>query len=164
MGYNTVNLYGSSGAAAPGNVTIASEAITIGAITTAPTKGTITSDACYYYIINGVLFAHYIFEQSVVGAAGSGDYLISLPNSYEAHAGWVPPDTDPRVTIGTGFIGNQNDALNSASNNARCSLYSSTQFKVHRQVSNQTQTLSGTIFGLNTFLNLSLNIQVPIVT
>jgi hypothetical protein len=54
--------------------------ITIGAITTAPTKGTTVYDNVRYRQINSTTYeVEYNFAQSTAGTAGSGTYLWSLP-------------------------------------------------------------------------------------
>jgi hypothetical protein len=55
-------------------------AITIGAITTAPTKGTPSIDYVKYRNIGGKEYeVEYNYLQTTAGTAGSGDYLFSLP-------------------------------------------------------------------------------------
>ncbi|MBF32009.1 MAG: hypothetical protein CL529_12660 [Aequorivita sp.] len=159
-----VSIGGSGGGAE--DVTISSEAITIDAVTTAPTKATSPEvDLVKWFIINNVLHATYNYRQSsgTGGSAGSGHYLFSLPDGLEVSSSWATPDaTRPRVTIGSGFISNNDDALNSASNIARCILHSTTEFKICRHVSSQTAIMSNSLFGMNIALNFSVNIIVPL--
>lgn len=54
-------------------------AITITAVATNPTKGTISKDKVYWARRGDRLLAKYIYHQTTAGTAGSGDYLISLP-------------------------------------------------------------------------------------
>ena len=62
--------------------------ITIGAITTAPTKGTIVYDDVRYRRINSTTFeVEYNLAQSTAGTAGSGTYLWSLPSGITWGAG-----------------------------------------------------------------------------
>jgi hypothetical protein len=54
--------------------------ITFGAVTTAPTKGTIVIDYVKYRNIGGKEYeVEYNFLQSTAGTAGTGDYLFTLP-------------------------------------------------------------------------------------
>ena len=158
-----VSVGGSGGGG--GNVSLASEAITIGAITTAPTKGTTLTDAVYYYVQNGVLFAHYEFDQTVAGTAGSGEYTFSLPNSYEINSSWVQADASDykQATIGMGMITNHVLRQGSTTSHCRATVFSSTQFKIMYSSSATGSTpVSSTVFGLNTTIAFSINIQVPI--
>lgn len=53
--------------------------ITIGATTTAPTKGTTAVDRIVHSRVENRLIAEYQYQQSSGGSAGSGDYLFTLP-------------------------------------------------------------------------------------
>jgi hypothetical protein len=58
--------------------------ITIGAVTTAPTKGTIVIDYVRYRNIGGKEYeVEYNFLQSSAGTTGAGDYLFTLPASLQ---------------------------------------------------------------------------------
>lgn len=96
--YNTANAGTGGNAVTPGyyyfNGTIWSRmdpegwsspvSITIGATTTAPTKGTRSTDYVRYRNIGGKEYeVEYNLVQTTAGTAGSGDYLISLPGSLE---------------------------------------------------------------------------------
>jgi hypothetical protein len=54
-------------------------AITIEAVTSNPTKGTVVQDKVYHSRIGQRMLANYRYEQSAMGAIGSGDYLFALP-------------------------------------------------------------------------------------
>ncbi len=60
--------------------TLNAGAITIGATVTAPTKGTRTADSVSWMRIGDSAYFSYQYNQTGAGAAGSGDYLISLPS------------------------------------------------------------------------------------
>ena len=98
-------------------------AITLGATTTAPTKGTTTSDNISYRQVGPKAWEiAIVYIQTVVsGVFGSGDFLITLPNSlqfdttipiqqiYTGSVGvsaWIL--TDNLVPSSTGFINNGN--------------------------------------------------------
>lgn len=55
-------------------------AITIGATTTAPTKGTTVRDKVWWRRVGDSAEIHYEYEQTAAGANGSGEYLVSLPS------------------------------------------------------------------------------------
>jgi hypothetical protein len=96
-------------------------AITLGATTTAPTKGTRTSDDISYRQVGPKAWEIAIayIQTATSGGSGSGDYLITLPNSlqfdttipiqqiYTGSVGasaWIL--TDNLVPSSTGFINN----------------------------------------------------------
>ncbi len=86
--------------------------ITIGAVTTAPTKGTIVYDKVSYRRTSTTSFeVTYNYSQSAVGAAGSGDYLFRLPGNLTFGSSVLKTTSDiyetlvNRVIIGNGYYG-----------------------------------------------------------
>ena len=81
--------------------------ITIGAVTTAPTKGTVVTDSVNYIDNNnGTVTCVYRFRQSSAGTAGSGRYLITLPNNYQFNTTYHTFNTDFTLAdIARGGIG-----------------------------------------------------------
>jgi hypothetical protein len=74
--------------------------ITIGAVTTAPTKGTTVVDYVKYRNIGGKEYeVEYNFLQSTAGTTGSGDYLFTLPSGLQFDF------TTPGQTAYTGAAG-----------------------------------------------------------
>lgn len=53
--------------------------MTVGAVTTAPTKGTVVTDVCKYWRFKQFLFMRWDYLQSAGGTAGSGVYLFPIP-------------------------------------------------------------------------------------
>jgi hypothetical protein len=76
-------------------------AITLGATTTAPTKGTTTSDNISYRQVGPKAWEIAIayIQTAVSGGFGSGDYLITLPNSLQFDT------TIPTQQLYTGGVG-----------------------------------------------------------
>jgi hypothetical protein len=74
-------------------------AITITAVTTNPTKGTMARDKVYWRRNGQLIHARYIYSQSATGssATGSGDYLYTLP------IGTWGPDVEVDTTALTAF-------------------------------------------------------------
>ena len=68
-------------------------AITIDATTTAPTKGTTSNDKMYYRIDGNDLVVRVEYKQTGAGVAGSGDYLVKIPNDYKIDTTKVKPYT-----------------------------------------------------------------------
>lgn len=86
--------------------------ITIGAVTTAPTKGTIVYDKVTYRRTSTTSYeVTYNYSQSAVGAAGSGDYLFRLPGNLTFGSSVLKTTSDTyetlinRVIIGNGYYG-----------------------------------------------------------
>jgi hypothetical protein len=77
----------------------------IGATTTAPTKGTISRDICFYKLIGNELIMNYQYRQTAAGSAGSGYYLFSLPIGYTADMTVIASSTHLYLgTCGYGLI------------------------------------------------------------
>lgn len=127
-------------------------AITIGATTTAPTKGTTTIDRVMYSRYGNRLNADYQYNQTVAGSDGSGDYLFTLPaglsfDSNEvtfdatASATWIAgTKIDPRA-----FVGRSTSSLNGDINIDMVMIaYSATQFRV--LMTNSTVLSSSTFY------------------
>lgn len=76
--------------------------MTIGATTTAPTKGTIVRDECRYRRLGDSMEIKYDFQQSSGGSAGSGTYLFPIPNSQLIDTAKLSVSTNPVIEVGTG--------------------------------------------------------------
>lgn len=74
-------------------------ALTIGAQTTAPTKGTIVTDIARFRVLGKVLHLNYFLHTSTVGAGGSGTYLFPLPSGFTIDTVLAPPTTVPNQFI-----------------------------------------------------------------
>ena len=92
--------------------------ITIGAVTTAPTKGTIVYDNVSYRRTSTTSFeVTYNYSQSTVGTAGSGDYLFRLPGNLTFGSSVLKTTSDTyetlvnRVIIGNGYYGDASGRL-----------------------------------------------------
>lgn len=117
---------------------IATEAITIGAVTTAPVKGTTTIDRIEWYRDGQYLYGTYRYKQTAKASstAGSGDYLFSLPASLSVDTTYIPFATNSSydhvdnypATIGRG-AGWENGGP-STKVSALPLMYNSTQFRI----------------------------------
>jgi hypothetical protein len=121
--------------------------ITIGAVTTPPTKGTTAYDRYRYRQVGGDWEVEYEFRNTGTGSAGSGHYLISLPPGVVIDTSKVLLNTGAaddddldlqQSTIGWGNIANATDRSYS-----HMVAYSSTQFRVLNEVA----ALSSNFFG-----------------
>lgn len=75
------------------SISIETFTMTPDAVTTAPTKGTVTTDIARYWRFDKFLFMRWDYLQSQAGTAGTGTYLFPLPTG---------------LTIDTAHIGVQN--------------------------------------------------------
>jgi hypothetical protein len=143
-------------------------AITIGAVTTAPTKGTTSTDKVYWHREGQFLVATYRYAQTATGSAGSGDYLFTIPDSLQVDTSQIIPYTGAvgtnishRSVIGTGArwdSGNTHGVMHPI-------LYSATQFRIRTDILYSSVSFMSST---NTPLSLAgvtftVSIKVPIV-
>ena len=108
--------------------------ITIGATTTAPTKGTIVTDRVMASRKGQRLNAIYQYKQSSLGTTGSGTYLITLPSGLSFDTNIITPTTTSSYTASDkerALVGNGQLYYSSGQPYASCSLfaYDSTRFQ-----------------------------------
>lgn len=146
--------------------------VVIGAVTTAPTKGTTAHDKMFWRRVGDSMEIRVEYEQTGSGAAGSGDYLLSIPSGYKIDTSKISrlsgSNSDVRgAEVGQGSIGSANGE-NNVNNRiaASVSVYSDTQVRLHVQ---NTGGLRYTInwgsdsFNLtNSVLNMYATFTVPI--
>lgn len=112
-------------------------AITIGATTTTPTKGTTTTDYVRYRNVGGKEYeVEYNFVQTVAGNAGSGDYLITLPGSlqfdYTASGQIAYIGAAGYNAIVSRLVNVNGDIYNAGAHNSATVIpYDATKFRVH---------------------------------
>ena len=81
------------------------QSITIGAVTTAPTKGTIVYDKVSYRRTSTTSFeVTFNYSQSTAGTAGSGDYLFRLPGNITFGSSVLKTTSDIYETLVNRFI------------------------------------------------------------
>jgi hypothetical protein len=68
--------------------------MTIGATTTAPTKGTVAVDSAMWRRVGDSMEIMYNYRQTAAGSAGSGTYLFPLPSGYTADTAKLAIATD----------------------------------------------------------------------
>lgn len=147
--------------------------LVIGATTTAPTKGTTTSDSVTYVRVGEFAFITYLYVQTGAGTAGSGDYLISLPAGLSADTAKIPAYT---ASVGT-YLGGvvaafpsilpvlqgQLSSNPSTTFNLTPVLYSATQFRIGTIFSGPTVgNVASVNWNLSVVENWSFTIRVPI--
>lgn len=149
---------------------VSAGAMTIGATTTPPTKGTTTFDSVTWYRIGKYAVIKYVFQKTAGGAAGSGTYIFSLPSNLSMDTS-LQPNTGSSVTdnnlraasrIGSGNL--RTDSGPAATLDLTLYAYSSTQFIGFGQlVGSATAALWGsTFFDFGTNIGFEMTVVVPI--
>jgi len=143
--------------------------ITIGATTTAPTKGTIVTDRIMASRKGQRLQAKFQYEQSTAGTAGSGDYLFTLPSglsfdsnvvSFYTGAGTATIGTYSKSYVGTGKVSSDT----SPSLGISLIAYSATQFRVLYPYNGTAQAFMGGVISpmSGTNVGMGLELDAPI--
>lgn len=119
----------------------AATVLTIGATTTAPTKGTTTTDSIQWYRHGRYARILVKYVQTAAGASGNGVYLISVPTGLVIDTSVTSTNTDVGDILGQG-VGVLLSAIQGNANGASPSFMSSIVY-------NTTQVrFAGTIGGL----------------
>jgi len=119
---------------------------TYGAITTAPTKGTVVTDTVTWSRNGNLCTIRYNYMQSGAGSAGSGDYLVSLPPNISLDTNIITPYSTANFLPATpasftSFVQMQSvlygttGSSNQFTNVGGSYMYNSTQFRVSYDVS-----------------------------
>lgn len=143
--------------------------ITIGAITTAPVKGTTSVDKVYWRREGQYAYIYYEYNQTATGSgtAGSGNYLFSLPSGLVMDTTIVTVNTTVNtVTENSTVIGyfNGQAAAGSQAGPAHAVPYSSTQFRLTGLYGAVANTVGSANWSLNnSTLTFGGWIKVPIV-
>jgi hypothetical protein len=105
-----------------------SYSLTIGAVTSAPTKGTIVYDNAYWRRVGDSMEVRYDYRQAAAGSAGTGAYLFPLPTGYTIDTTKITPSTNRLQSpiVGSGFEFADNGGGGSV-HTATARAYSSTQ-------------------------------------
>lgn len=75
------------------NTLVDKGAVTLGASTTAPTMGSMTTNQLSWFVMGPVMFLWGKLVEGTDAAAGSGTYLVPIPGGYTAHADFCPSGT-----------------------------------------------------------------------
>jgi hypothetical protein len=93
--------------------------LTIGATTTAPTKGTNTTDLAQWMRVGQRMDWSYDYVQTAAGVAGSGTYLFPLPSGYSIDLTRFPANT----IVGVANVSNIADESSAASDQGNLYVY-----------------------------------------
>ena len=138
--------------------------LTIGATTTAPTKGTTSYDNARWRRVGDSMEIHYEFKQTVAGTVGSGTYLFPLPSGYSIDTDKLTTSNGPQTTVGHAWVSNVAAADADASRIGTVSPYDSSNLTVHTVSTSDTPApVSNSAFGLDaTNIIYSFRATVPI--
>lgn len=109
--------------------------MTIGATTTAPTKGTTTTDKVTWFRNGKFAIITYDYVQTTAGTAGSGDYLYSLPSGLKIDTTYNPIYTGAWAAAAAmpsilPTVGRQYTTVPQSLNAVAAVVYSTTQFRM----------------------------------
>lgn len=112
--------------------------ISIGAVTTAPTKGTTVLDQVWVAKAGGNRAALWFkYRQTTAGSAGSGDYLFQLPTGMKFDTNVIKPFTGSPWSAGSAlansFVGMGSDVNAAGSGPLMAYAYSDNQFRLIAQ-------------------------------
>lgn len=133
--------------------------ITIGAVTTPPTKGTIVTDRINHSRFGSRLIADYQYEQSAGGAVGSGDYLFTLPTGLSFDSASVIFYTGStgailaKSIVGYGTVSNGTGIL---------IAYDATRFRMYTNTPTATGFYGSGVFGISGANGFGFHLDAPI--
>jgi len=146
--------------------------MTIGAVTTAPTKGTVTYDKVFLKRNGSNAYLRYSYRQSTSGTGGIGDYLVNLPiiNGVQLRFADGVEVTASAITNLDNFVwrgfGTGDFVVDTAANAISCRIvpYNDFQFRVGLRANTGTVGRFGpSLFGLNnSTTNFAFEFEVPI--
>ena len=87
------------------------ETSTITGVTSNPTKGTTARDILRWRRVGQNMEIMFHYQQTGAGAAGSGYYLLEIPNSEAVDTDIVAVNTDPEIEVGRGIAGSSSNGL-----------------------------------------------------
>lgn len=88
--------------------------MTIGAVTTPPTKGATSVDRAQWRRVGGNMEIRYDLKQTGAGAAGSGIYIFPIPAGFTIDNARVPSGASESAVVGTAKITSASDANGAA--------------------------------------------------
>lgn len=143
--------------------------MTIGAVTTGPTKGAITTDKVTYVREGKYAVINYTLNQAA-GVAGSGDYLFSLPSGLAIDTAISPAyATAGQIAIAPAALASRLHASGRLNNTSTVTqelqafTYSATQFRLSINFSSAVPNMSNASgFNLGIAFGMNFTVRVPI--
>jgi hypothetical protein len=142
--------------------------LTIGATTTAPTKGSVIRDTARWRRVGDSVEIRYDYEQNGAGSSGSGDYLFPLPNGLQIDTSKISTNTNNEIIVGHLMVSNSTTGLANASRHGFVQVYNSTNLGLvgsdtHTGTATQQLVSSGYLGLNNTNLIYSFYALVPVL-
>lgn len=88
--------------------------MTIGATTTAPTKGATSVDKAQWRRVGSDMEIRYDFKQTSAGSAGSGIYLFPIPSAYTIDNSRIPSGSADQAIAGVAKLASSTDSAGAA--------------------------------------------------
>jgi len=140
--------------------------ITISAVTTPPTKGTIVRDKARYRRIGDSMEIRFEYEQSTAGTAGVGSYLFEIPGGFSIDTAKVHSVvSNQEASIGNGTVSDSADGFSASSFITTASVADSTHIEFWMPVTatNVLSTIASGVFSLaNAAIVYTASVTVPI--
>jgi len=142
---------------------------TITGTTSDPTKGTIIRDKVRWHRDGRHMVVSFEYEHNAGSpAAGSGSYLLEVPNSSVIDTTGILANTNGELlsTTGSGLVSNTTTGIDDASRLAVFQVYDSTNFYVFLKAPSDTMTVWGSVtlsMSSATIVFSGNNIRVPIL-
>ncbi len=145
-------------------------AMTVGAVTTPPTLGTVTTNKVVGYRKGKYIDLEYRFLKTALGGAGSGTYLYSLPTNITIDTTYITP-TGAATLAGASLANNIGTARfysttgPTAAFSVNVAAYSTTQFWVYNQLMGSTgNNFHGSAsLPFSEQIGFTINIYIPVV-
>lgn len=126
------------------------------ATTTNPSKGTMTTDKIYSQIIGDMLHVYGVFDQSSAGSAGSGSYLIEIPN------GKAVDTTKLNIANGRTAVGSfEISDTGASSTTGTVTIYDSTHLQFHLSTGDHWGSAAYSL--ANTNMEMAFEAMFPVV-
>lgn len=138
--------------------------LVIGAVTTAPTYGTVLANKASWRRVGDTMEIQFNFRQNTAGTAGSGTYLFPLPSGYTLDSSKMETTANNEVVVGHGVVSNKVAGLGSASRIITVNPHTSTALSVsnHDATSTFAKVGSGAIAMSEAQWMISFTARVPI--
>lgn len=136
-----------------------SYSLTIGAVTTAPTFGTITANHARYRRIGDSMQVEFSFSQSSAGTSGTGNYYFSLPSGYTIDSTKILIDANGTTATpaGTAWVNRAGGPLDAAGY-----VFPITTTQLGVVVDGSSDPMSSTVAPFTAAMQVKFNAIIPI--
>ena len=135
--------------------------MTIGATSSAPTKGTMVIDNAQWRKVGANMEIMYSYQQSAIGVAGTGTYLFPIPGGYSVDTSKIPGVADGNIS--TGVCGSCSCYNGSAAYPGNVKVYNATNLCLDYSAPSVAVSSGGMNLGTANSMLFSFMASVPIV-